>query len=204
MLPTATVFLDADEWDARADVTRGDQQHAARGIGGPPRPASGTGRRRRLGHLGVARQRAHRRRYPRQRHHECRHHRRPCTRGDRPARDPGRNQASADPLPGRAQRAVELLPLVPLLPQWLVRRMVGFSAGSAASVVSSNLGVVNPAAYRPDGTDADHFVMKGSRPRCDQGDHAPTRRITGVAVGEDARTGLRFGPCVSAGPSQLE
>ena len=37
-------------------VTRRDQQHPARGIGGPPRPASGTGHRRRLGHLGYARQ----------------------------------------------------------------------------------------------------------------------------------------------------
>ena len=54
----------------------------------------------------------------------------------------------------------ELLPLAPLLPQWLVRRSVGVSAGSAASVVSSNLGAVNPAAYRPDGTDADYFVVK--------------------------------------------
>ena len=31
---------------------------------------------------------------------------------------------------------------------------------SATSVVSSNLGAVNPAACRPDGTDADYFVMK--------------------------------------------
>ncbi len=87
-------------------LTRRDQQHAARGIGGPPRPASGTGRRRRLGRLDDARQRAHRRRYPRQRRHECRHHGRPCTCDDGPARDPGRNQASADPPPGGARRTV--------------------------------------------------------------------------------------------------
>ena len=54
----------------------------------------------------------------------------------------------------------ELLPLAPLLPQWLVRRVVSVSAGSTTSVVSSNLGGVNPAAYRPDGTAADHFVMR--------------------------------------------
>jgi hypothetical protein len=54
----------------------------------------------------------------------------------------------------------ELLPLAPLLPQWLVRRVVSVSASSATSVVSSNLGEVNPAAYRPDGTPADHFVMR--------------------------------------------
>ena len=55
-----------------------------------------------------------------------------------------------------------LLPLVPLLPQWLVKRMVSLATASATSVVSSNFGVVNPAVYRPDGTDADHFAMKGS------------------------------------------
>ncbi len=85
-------------------LTRGDQQHAARGIGGPPRPASGTRRRRRLGHLGHARQRARRRRYSRQRRRDGRHHGRPCTRGDGPARDPRRNKASADPPPGGARR----------------------------------------------------------------------------------------------------
>jgi hypothetical protein len=64
----------------------------------------------------------------------------------------------------RSQEALnerfELLPLAPLLPQWLVRRVVSVSASSATSVVSSNLGDVNPAAYRPDGTTADHFVMR--------------------------------------------
>ena len=64
--------------------------------------ASGTSRSRRLGHLDDAHQRAHRRRYPRQRHHERRHHGRPGTRDDGPARDPGRNKASADPLTRRS------------------------------------------------------------------------------------------------------
>jgi len=54
----------------------------------------------------------------------------------------------------------ELLPLAPLLPQWLVRRVVSVSASSPTSVVSSNLGEVNPAAYQPDGTAADRFVMR--------------------------------------------
>jgi hypothetical protein len=55
-----------------------------------------------------------------------------------------------------------LLPVVPLLPQWLVKRMVNLATSSATSVVSSNFGVVNPAVYRPDGTAADHFAIKGS------------------------------------------
>jgi hypothetical protein len=53
-----------------------------------------------------------------------------------------------------------LLPLVPLVPRWLGRRCAGLATISATSVGSSNLGVVDPAAHRPDGTDADHFVMK--------------------------------------------
>ena len=48
-----------------------------------------------------------------------------------------------------------MLSLVPLLPKRLVR-----VTGSATSVVSSHLGVINPAASRPDGTDADYFAVK--------------------------------------------
>ncbi|AKS34222.1 hypothetical protein [Mycolicibacterium goodii] len=53
-----------------------------------------------------------------------------------------------------------LLPLVPLLPNWLVRRVVSVSASSTTSVVSSNLGEVEPGAFRPDGTAADTFVIR--------------------------------------------
>jgi diacylglycerol O-acyltransferase / wax synthase len=57
-----------------------------------------------------------------------------------------------------------LLPLAPLAPQWLLGRMVSVSAGGATSVVSSNLGALNPATNRPDGTDADYFAMKSLYP----------------------------------------
>ncbi len=53
-----------------------------------------------------------------------------------------------------------LLPLAPLLPQWLVRRMVSVALGGATTSGSSNLGAVNPAANRPDGTDADYFATQ--------------------------------------------
>src|SRR5271166_2865515 len=53
-----------------------------------------------------------------------------------------------------------LLPLVPLVPERLGRRWVGAATNSAISVGSSNVGAVNPAVNRPDGTDADHFVMR--------------------------------------------
>jgi hypothetical protein len=57
-----------------------------------------------------------------------------------------------------------LLPLLPVLPQRVVRRLVGVATGGTTNVVSSNLGAVDPAAHRPDGTDADSFAMKSLYP----------------------------------------
>ena len=57
-----------------------------------------------------------------------------------------------------------LLPLVPLLPQRLIRRLVGVATGGTTNVVSSNLGAAAPAVNRPDGTDADYFAMKSLYP----------------------------------------
>jgi hypothetical protein len=57
-----------------------------------------------------------------------------------------------------------LLPLVPLLPQRLVRQLVGVATGGTTNVVSSNLGALDAAAIRPDGTDADYFAMKSLYP----------------------------------------
>ena len=53
-----------------------------------------------------------------------------------------------------------LLPLAPLMPRWLVRRMAGVALGGATTSGSSNLGAVSPPANRPDGTDADHFAVR--------------------------------------------
>jgi hypothetical protein len=52
-----------------------------------------------------------------------------------------------------------LMPLVPLLPKRLVRRLVGIAAGSPNTVVASNLGAIDPAATRADGTESDHFAI---------------------------------------------
>ena len=57
-----------------------------------------------------------------------------------------------------------LLPLIPLLPKWLMRRMLNVTVGSATSVVSSNLGDVDPAVNRPDGTDAETFFIRTLAP----------------------------------------
>ncbi len=53
-----------------------------------------------------------------------------------------------------------LLPLVLLVPERLGKRWVGAATNSAASVGASNVGAVDPAVNRPDGTDADYFAMK--------------------------------------------
>jgi hypothetical protein len=53
-----------------------------------------------------------------------------------------------------------LLPLAPVLPHWLIRRMAGVALGGATTSGSSNLGAIDPAANRPDGTEADYFAMK--------------------------------------------
>jgi len=52
-----------------------------------------------------------------------------------------------------------LLPLVPLLSKRLARRLVGVATGGATSVVSSNIGAAPAAANRPDGTDADYVAV---------------------------------------------
>jgi hypothetical protein len=57
-----------------------------------------------------------------------------------------------------------LLPLVPLLPKRLVRRMVSVAAGGETTVVASNLGAAPPAVGRPDGTDADYVAMRSLYP----------------------------------------
>ena len=57
-----------------------------------------------------------------------------------------------------------LLPLVPLIPKRVFKRMLGVATGSSTTVVSTNLGAIDPDVNRPDGTDADHFAIKSLYP----------------------------------------
>lgn len=57
-----------------------------------------------------------------------------------------------------------LLPLVPLIPKRIFRQLISVVTGGATTVVSSNLGVIDPAVNRPDGSDADYFAMKSVYP----------------------------------------
>jgi hypothetical protein len=163
-LPVATIFIDADEWDARADALGGTSNAMLAGLAA--RLAQRAGRVTADGSVALTLPVNER------------------TTGDTRANAITNVDLTIDPAPAptdlREIRAAikqalirrqevpndrwALLPLAPLAPQWLVRRMVSVSAGSATSVVSSNLGVVNPAAYRPDGTDADYFAMKSLGP----------------------------------------
>jgi hypothetical protein len=159
-LPTATIFVDADEWDARAHSLGGTSNTLLAGLAA--RLAQRVGRVTADGSVTLTLPVNER------------------TAGDIRANAITNVDITVDPAPAtrdlrgiraaikqaliRSQQETnerwELLHLAPLLPQWLVRRCVGVSANGAAGVISSNLGVVNPAAYRPDGTDADHFVMR--------------------------------------------
>ncbi len=163
-LPMATIFVDADEWDARGHSLGGTSNTLLAGLAA--RLAQRVGRVAADGSVALTLPVNER------------------TTGDTRANAITNVDLTVDPAPAttdlREMRAAikqalircqevsnerwELLPLAPLAPKWLVRRMVSVSAGSATSVVSSNLGVVNPAAYRPDGTDADHFAMRSLGP----------------------------------------
>ncbi|MCW2626394.1 MAG: hypothetical protein JWR48_3116 [Mycobacterium sp.] len=163
-IPTATIFIDADEWDALAHALGGTSNTLLAGLAG--RLAQRMGRVTADGSVTLA-----------------------MPANDRTADDTRANavtnvNVTVDPAPAttdlREMRAAikqalirhrevpderwVLLPLIPLLPKRLFRRMVRVATGSATSVVSSNLGSVNPATNRPDGTDADYFAMKSLYP----------------------------------------
>jgi hypothetical protein len=82
-----------------------------------------------------------------------------------------------------------LLPLIPLLPKWLLRRMLNVSVGSASSVVSSNLGDIDAAVNRPDGTDADTFVIRTLAPGLTK---ETAHRLGGMLVLLSGRVGGRI------------
>jgi len=159
-LPMATIFVDADDWDARARSLGGTSNallagvaaHLARRVGRVAADGSVT-----VGVLVNER-----------------------TPGDTRANAVTNVEITVDSAPvttdlreirAAIKRALirhrevpderwALLPLIPLVPKRLFRRMLSVATGGANTVVSTNLGAIDPAANRPDGTDADHFAMK--------------------------------------------
>ena len=158
-LPTAMVFVDADEWDARAHSLGGTSNALLAGLA--VHLAQRMGRVNVDGSVNLTLPVDER------------------TPGDTRANAITNVDITVDPAPVttdlREIRAAikqalsrdrdvpderwTLLPLVPLIPKRLFRRMIGVATGSAPTVVSSNLGAINPAANQPDGTDADYFAM---------------------------------------------
>ena len=58
---------------------------------------------------------------------------------------------------------LQLLPLVPLVPRRALRRVIDvfFGSGDDLAVSCSNLGDIDPAVGRPDGTDAEYVMLRG-------------------------------------------
>jgi hypothetical protein len=84
-----------------------------------------------------------------------------------------------------------LLPIVPLVPKRLMRRMVSVATGNAASVVSSNLGEVPSAVTRPDGTDADYCTARSVYPGMTRATMHRTGGVLGFISGRvNAKVGI--------------
>ncbi|WP_374023305.1 hypothetical protein [Mycobacterium sp. HNNTM2301] len=159
-LPSATIFIDADEWDARATALGGTSNALLAGLAA--HLARRVGRVAVDGSVNVGMPVNER------------------TPGDTRANAVVNVDITVDPTPAttdlrslraRIKEALSrhedepderwaLLPLVPLIPQRVMRRLIGVVTGSAVTVVSSNLGSMDPAVNRPDGTEADRFAMK--------------------------------------------
>jgi hypothetical protein len=159
-LPTATIFIDADEWDARARSLGGTSNTLLAALSA--RLAQRVGRVSGDGSVTLTMPISQR------------------SAGDTRANAITNVDITVDPAPAttdlRAMRAATkqaltraqeqpderwtLLPLLPLVPGRLRKRWVGVATNSAASVGASNVGLVNPAVNRPDGTEARHFVVK--------------------------------------------
>lgn len=183
-LPAETIFIDADDWDARARALGGTGNALLAGLAA--RLAQRVGRVVADGSVHVGMPVNER------------------TPGDSRANAVTNVDITVDPtvLPDlREVRAAikqallrhqdvpderwALLPLVPLIPKRLFRRLISVATGSSTAVVSSNLGAIDPAANRPDGTDADFFAMKSLYPGVTD---ATMRRTNGVLALLSGRT----------------
>jgi len=63
-----------------------------------------------------------------------------------------------------SRRMTGPLPLTPLTPRFLLRRLEGMVLAVNNPIACSNMGEPDPAFSRPDGTDADYVVMRGVEP----------------------------------------
>ncbi|HEX2283566.1 MAG TPA: hypothetical protein VHI10_01870 [Mycobacterium sp.] len=164
VLPAISIFVDLPQWDARADSLNGNSYSLLAGFAA--KLAERVGRRRADGavtlHIAL---------------------------NDRTGLDDTRAQAmlfaqaALDPTRAatdltdariairhalKAAREIpdetlQLLPLVPLVPKRALRRVAEmfFGSGDDRPVSCSNLGDIDPAVGRPDGTDAEYVMLRG-------------------------------------------
>jgi hypothetical protein len=164
VLPSATAFIDASEWDARAQSLGGTSNALLAGLAADT--AQRIGRVSGEGAIVLSIPVNER------------------TDGDTRANAVTNVDVTVDPtnattdlrgIRGAIKQALihrnevpderlALLPIVPLVPKRLMRRMVSVATGNGASVVSSNLGEVPSAVTRPDGTEADYCSARSVYP----------------------------------------
>lgn len=160
-LPTATIFVDADEWEARAQALGGTSNALLVGVAA--RLAQRAGRVTADGSVVVRMPVSER------------------VAGDTRANAVGDVIVIVDPVPATTdlrpiraavkqslsnhldmrddeRAAMSIVPFLALVPKRVLLKVGGGAAGGG--VASSNVGAVNPAAGRADGTDADYFAMK--------------------------------------------
>jgi len=165
MLPSATAFIDASEWDARAQSLGGTSNALLAGLAADAAQRMGrvtAGEGAVLLSIPVNER----------------------TDGDTRANAVTNVDVTVDPTNATADlrgirtaikqaliqhnevpdERLALLPIVPLVPKRLMKRMVSVATGNAASVVSSNLGEVPSQVTRPDGTDADYTTARSVYP----------------------------------------
>ena len=160
-LPMATIFVDADEWDARAHSLGGTSNSLVAGLAA--RLGQRMGRVNADGSVTLSMP-VNERTAADTRANAVAPVEVPVDIADATTDLRGIRAATKLALTRREEfpdERLALLPITPLVPEWLARRMIGLAAGGATTITSSNLGAIDPAVYRPDGTDADCFAIKG-------------------------------------------
>ena len=169
-LPTATIFFDADEWDARAHALGGTSNTLFAGLAA--RLAQRLGRVAADGSVTLA--------VPVDERTVDDTRANAITMLDITV-DPAAVTTDLRQIRAATKQALirhgevpderrPMLPLVPLLPRRLATRMVGMATGGTTNVaVPSNLGTAPPAVGRPDGTDADYWAVRFHYPAMTKG-----------------------------------
>jgi hypothetical protein len=162
-VPAVTAFIDVDEWDARAEDLGGTSYSLFAGLAA--KLAEGTGRvRAEDGAVSLIIPISDRTK------HDTRANAMPFATVDLDPRQVTNDLSAARVAIRRAVKIVreepdetsQILPLIQLVPGRLVNRLADVYLGTADLPVScSNLGELDSAFGRPDGTDAEYVILRG-------------------------------------------